>query len=91
MPVAFWRPTSPRMTARAKRAFCVCDIDFTHRRRHFMPYRMISGLIILELVEMMVAGNRKPYALEYLGHLSTLCRRQAPVADPSGYFGLPII
>jgi hypothetical protein len=56
-----------------------------------MPYRMISGLIILELVEMMVAGNRKPYALEYLGHLSTLCRRQAPVADPSGYFGLPII
>ena len=52
---------------------------------------VISRPIIDWIVEMMVIGNRKPYALERLGHLSTLCSRRVPVANPSGYFGLRFI
>jgi hypothetical protein len=52
---------------------------------------VISRLINDWIVEMMVSGNRKPYALERPGHLSTLCSRRVPVANPSGYFGLRVI
>jgi len=33
-------------------------------------------------------GNRKPYALGRHGHSSILCRRRAPVANPSRGVGL---
>jgi hypothetical protein len=36
----------------------------------------------------MVIGDRKPYALGSHGHSSNLCRRRAPVANPSGCLGL---
>jgi hypothetical protein len=49
---------------------------------------VVRRLVIHWIMGLMVIGNRKPYALERYGHSSTRYRRQAPVANPTGYFGL---
>ena len=68
-----------RLTCRVSLRVDYCGLDTIRR------------LIIDWIVEMMVIGNRKPYALEHYGHSSILCSRRAPVANPSGYFGLRVI